>query len=278
MTKILDKAFRTYYHIDFTNRFKNIFINDKRFIGLAIGGSWIDGKMDEFSDLDFYIIANQNFRNLSFENKKILIEPLGELLNCYENTHDNRVMVCLYKTNSQLLHVDIKWTDANGFKDRVENPEILFERKKILSKIIEQFPPQGYPKPDLQLHENRFWTWMHYVLSKIGRGELFEAYHYLCDVRNYCLGPMLLILNNLPGRGMRRIEQINNEDLFLLDRGTPKKIENNELLEATLTTIEHYISTRNKIKNLDFIHADKAEKACLAYADQIRKIIQNEHN
>jgi hypothetical protein len=78
MTKILDKAFRTYYHIDFTNRFKNIFINDKRFIGLAIGGSWIDGKMDEFSDLDFYIIANQNFRNLSFENKKILL-PIEKL-------------------------------------------------------------------------------------------------------------------------------------------------------------------------------------------------------
>ena len=275
MTKILDKAFGTSYHYEFTSSLINTFEHDKRFIGLAVGGSWIDGKMDEFSDLDFYLITNQKNGNLSFENKKMLIEQLGDLLSCYENTHDNRVMVCLYKKNNHLLHVDIKWTDLDGFKDRVENPEILFEKKGILSDIIKQFPPQGYPRPDLQLHENRFWTWMHYILSKIGRGELFEAYYYLCNVRNYCLGPMLLILNNLPGRGMRRIEQINKEDLLLLDIGTPKKIEKNDIFDATLITIEHYILTRNKIKNSSFIHAEKAEKACLEYADLIRKTIHD---
>lgn len=273
MTKILDKAFGTTYHIDFTDNFKNKFIDDYRFVGLAIGGSWIGGNIDEFSDLDFYLITNPNNKNLSFEDKKLLIEPLGELLNCYENTHDDRVMVCLYKKNSQLLHVDIKWTDENGFKDRVENPEILFERETILSNIMQQYPSAGYPKPDLQLHENRFWTWMHYVLSKIGRGELFEAYHYLCDVRNYCLGPMLLTLHHLPGRGMRRIELIDKKDLKLLSTGTPKEIADRYLLEATLNTIEHYILTRNKIINPEFNPAKKAEVACLEYAEYIQKKI-----
>ena len=48
--------------------------------------------------------------------------------------------------------------------------------------------PAVYPSPDLQWIEDRFWVWVHYAATKIGRGELCEAVDFLEALRRFRLG------------------------------------------------------------------------------------------
>lgn len=173
-------------HLNFVKRVVSQIKTDDRFTGMALGGSWLDKRLDEFSDLDIYLIMADH-RTLSFIEKKKILGQWGKILCFYPDSNDKNVSVCLYNFKQQLLHVDCKWIDLIGFRKRVENQEIVIDKDGMLSKCLIDFPSEGYEIPDLELNEMRFWTWMHYVLAKIGRGEIFEACSYLCEVRSYCL-------------------------------------------------------------------------------------------
>ncbi len=47
-------------HRNLVEKAKNNLCNDPRFLGMAIGGSWINNKLDEYSDLDIYLILDDN--------------------------------------------------------------------------------------------------------------------------------------------------------------------------------------------------------------------------
>lgn len=61
---------------------------------------------------------------------------------------------------------------------------------------------------------DRFWTWIHYALLKVGRGEFMEAFDFLGYLRMVVLGPLVHLKNkNLP-RGVRKVEStILKQDL-----------------------------------------------------------------
>ncbi|WP_286862331.1 MULTISPECIES: hypothetical protein [Sphingobacterium] len=63
-----------------------------------------------------------------------------------------------------------------------------------------------FPVPDFQWIEDRFWTWMHYGLTKIGRGEYMEALDFMAYLRMAVFGPLLHIKNNNLPRGVRKVE------------------------------------------------------------------------
>jgi len=249
---------------------------DKRFTGMAIGGSWIDNKLDEFSDLDLYLIIDDAIA-LSFAEKKVILNGWGKLLSFYINGHDENVTVSLFDFAPNLLHVDCKWIPLEGFKKRVENPVVIFEKGNLLSKCIKDFPSLGYELPNFELDEMRFWTWMHYVFSKIGRGEIIEAYGYLCEVRNCCVGPMVLHKNDLIPRRMRYAENLPEADLEQIRKTLPLNCDARGCFDATMHLIELYKNTRDALVSSSFIKNDAAEIACLKYAENIKNIIRNEH-
>jgi hypothetical protein len=63
-----------------------------------------------------------------------------------------------------------------------------------------------YPEPDLQWIEDRFWAWVHYCATKIGRGELFEALDGLAFLRGQVLGPLALLAAGERAIGVRKLE------------------------------------------------------------------------
>src|SRR5690606_4243979 len=136
-----------------------------------------------------------------------------------EHVGEPRLLICLY--DNPLLHVDLKFVTLEEFHLRIETPTILFDRNGLLEKAINDSQAE-FPYPDYQWIEDRFWTWIHYALLKIGRGEYFEAYDFMGFLRMVVLGPLLHIKNgNLP-RGVRKIEsQIEREDLEKLKHTLP---------------------------------------------------------
>jgi predicted nucleotidyltransferase len=157
----------------FAQQATEILKNDESVIGLAVGGSWLSNEIDEFSDLDLILVTKEK---VSADKSEMLryANTLGDLISAFTGEHvgEPRVLICLY--DNPLLHVDIKFLTLDEFAIRIENPTLLIDSDHQLQNILDQ-TEANFPYPDYQWIEDRFWTWMHYVLLKIGRGEYLEA-------------------------------------------------------------------------------------------------------
>lgn len=192
-------------HKAFVDKAIEEFKKDSRILGVAAGGSYIAGAMDEFSDIDLVIaVAAAHFEQVMAERKDIA-GRLGTLLSAFTGEHvgEPRLLICLY--GPPLLHVDLKFVSENDFSHRVEDPAVLWERSGAISKNLKPGEAK-YPEPDMQWIEDRFWVWVHYVAGKIGRRELFEAIESLSFLRQNVLGPLILIKEGRLPRGVRKIE------------------------------------------------------------------------
>jgi hypothetical protein len=189
---------------DFAYRVKHILEKDDRILGVAVGGSWIAQQIDEFSDLDLVLVTKDKIAP-NKANMIAIAESLGDFLSGFTGEHvgEPRLLICLY--DNPLLHVDLKFVTLDEFKVRVETPFILLDKNGLLQQAIQDSEAQ-FPYPDYQWIEDRFWTWVHYALLKIGRGEYLEALDFLGFLRMVVLGSLLHIKNgNLP-RGVRKVE------------------------------------------------------------------------
>jgi hypothetical protein len=240
-------------------------------LGLALGGSFMEGCLDEFSDLDFHLVVADSHRDWPLEARCHLLASLGTMLCAYPNGHDARVLVSLYDCAPLLLHVDWKWISLQEFEQRVENPIVLFERASCLTEVMNR-TNWGYLLPDWAAAEPKFWTWMHYVLSKLGRGELLEAVDYLCEVRSSLVGPMILHKNGFSPRRMRRAEQLPPAEWQLLEGCIVWEHSPAACFKAIMGMIEVYCQVRQAL--CPSLEASPAQAACLNYAEYIRKRLQ----
>ena len=110
-------------------------------------------------------------------------------------------------STSQLVQVDFKYIQGAQFEKRVEQPDILVERKSRLSQIVQQ-TEGAYPRPKLDWLEAQFWRWIYYGLAKWRRGEYLEVADHLSFLRNQVLGPLVLWRFGQASRRVRRIEQL----------------------------------------------------------------------
>ncbi len=223
---------------EFAYRAKTILEPDDNVIGLAAAGSWLTNELDEFSDLDLILVTRQKIstdKNLMVEYAK----RLGNFLSGFTGEHvgEPRVLICLY--DSPLLHVDIKFLTLDEFHSRVETPALLLDKNGQLENALQNSEAR-YPYPDYQWIEDRFWTWIHYALLKVGRGEYLEAYDFLGFLRTTVLGPLLHIKNdNLP-RGVRKVEtELESDDFIKLKRTLPT-YDRQSLLDSLRSAVVLY--------------------------------------
>ncbi|MGV9988220.1 hypothetical protein [Streptomyces olivaceus] len=90
------------------------------------------------------------------------------------------------------------------FAERIEDPEILWDCDGLLASSLAQQPPAA-PSIDLQWIEDRFWVWVHYGVTKLGRGELFETIGFLAYLRDTVLGPLAVRRVGADPRGIRHL-------------------------------------------------------------------------
>lgn len=235
--------------------------------GLAVGGSWINNEMDDFSDLDLVLVTENK---ISTKDEMVAMAgKAGDLLSAFTGEHvgEPRLLICLY--NPPLLHVDIKFLTLEEFNERVEDPVIVLDKHGQLAKVVQQTIAQ-FPYPGYQWIEDRFWTWVHYALLKIGRGEYMEAYDFLGYLRMVVFGPLLHIKNdNLP-RGVRKVEtKLPSEDLKSLQLTLAVYSQ-----ASLVTAIEHAVALYRQLRNMVFsadIHNNTAaEEAVMKYLEEMK--------
>jgi hypothetical protein len=192
-------------HLTFVRRAIEVLSLDERLVGVAAAGSWADDAMDAFSDIDLVIAVETACVEDVTRDRKRIASTLGPLLVAFTGEHvgEPRLLICLF--GPAALHVDLKFVSIADAGKRVDEPVILWQRGNRLTQAFES-ARAVYPRPDGQWIEDRFWVWIHYMVTKIVRGELFEAIESLSFLRVNVLGPLALQQAGRRPAGVRRIE------------------------------------------------------------------------
>ena len=246
---------------------------DNEILGLALGGSWITNEIDEYSDVDMILVTKNK---IPPDEKKMIsyAKKFGDLLNGFTGEHvgEKRVLICLY--DNPLLHVDIKFLIPDELYNRVENPVVVWERDHIISKVIKD-SVFNFPSPNFQWIENRFWTWVHYVAAKIGRGELFEAHDAISFLRSNVIAPLLQIKNNNLPKALRKIEFIiSKDDLEKLKKTIPQ-YEVQSIIKSMEENIKLYIELRKDVYTENIKQNERIQQRSLDYFNEIKDRINN---
>ncbi len=241
---------------------------DDRVVGVAVGGSFLSGSMDEYSDLDLVIAVEPARVDSIMADRHDIAAALGPLLAAFTGEHvgEPRVLICLF--GPPLIHVDLKFMSLTDVADRVETPVVLWQRGTCMSTAM-QGTEAECPAPDLQWIEDRFWVWVHYGAGKIGRGEILEAHDLLAFLRARVLGPLALADSDARPCGVRKLESEAPRYLPEL-RNTIAAYDQGSCLEALETAANLYRKLRagptiNRIQR-----RSDAERAVMEYLDTIR--------
>jgi RimJ/RimL family protein N-acetyltransferase len=253
-------------HGAFLDRCESVLRADRRFVGVAAGGSYLTNAMDAFSDLDLVLAIEPAAYEDVMAERRSIAASLGSLLAAFTGEHvgEPRLLVCLY--GDPLLHVDLKFVALADAARRVEDPAILWERDGRLSAALAE-GRAAYPNPDPQWIDDRFWIWVHYVAGKIARGELFEALDGLAFLRGRVLGPLALERAGARPSGVRRIER-DAPDAARLLQATVAVYDPADSVRALRACIELYRALRPSC--VDAKSSAAAESAAVRYLGTVQ--------
>jgi hypothetical protein len=250
-------------HASFLERTLAVLAEDPRLFGIAAGGSFLARTMDEHSDIDLVIGVEPEAHEEVMRERMAIARKLGRLLAAFTGEHvgDARLVICLYA--DPLLHVDLKFLQPDELARRVEDPEVLFDRGGRMAAALAEGAAR-YPDPDLQWIEDRFWTWVHYTTSKIGRGELFESESGLAFLRDRVLGPLALLERGARPAGVRRIETHAPEFAAAME-ATLSAHDARAYAEALVAAVALYRGLRSRLATTGFVENCDAEAAVMAH-------------
>lgn len=251
----------------FLNNSISILKEDLRFLGIAVAGSWITGNTDKFSDLDLIVVCTSKAYQDVMIEKTTIAKSLGDLLAGFTGEHvgEPRLLICLY--NNPVIHVDLKFIKLSDLETRIENPFIVWERDHALSSKMAQTQPEHH-MPNLQWIEDRFWVWIHYAATKLGRGELFEVIDFLSYLRSQVLGPLSLSKHGQLPRGVRRLETLAIKDFNDFKKTIPS-YDKNSCLASINATINLYTKLREELDDGKLNRKTKAEQVSIKYLEQL---------
>jgi hypothetical protein len=240
---------------------------DDRFVGLAAGGSLLSSEVDEFSDLDLVPVVDPEHHTSVMAQRLDITASWGRQLAAFTGEHvgEPRLVICLYE--DPLLHVDFKFLTPPELGTRIEDPLVLWERTTDLTDAIGR-TESHHPMPDLRWIEDRFWVWVHYAATKLGRGELFEVLDFLSFLRSQVLGPLALVSAGHLPRGVRRLETYVPAFAESL-QATVATYDVKECGEAVRNCVRLYRELRDRLAPAEFMRRTAAEQASVAYLEEV---------
>ncbi|MET8006577.1 hypothetical protein [Nonomuraea glycinis] len=183
------------------------------------------------------VIDDEAFGSVMKE-RLALIGSWAALVAGFTGEHVGEPRLIITLVGPPLLHVDFKFVRASEFAVRVEDPDILWDRDGDLAGSLAEHPLAA-PQLDLQWIEDRFWIWVHYGATKLGRGELFEAMGFLSYLREAVLGALAAQRVDASPRGVRHLESIAPDEARDLRR-TLCGYDRHDAGQALLASVEIY--------------------------------------
>ncbi len=230
-------------HAAFVERLAAIAAQELRIEAVLVGGSYVLGGFDRFSDLDFTLVVAADAQAQMLATGQDFAANLGPLIGAFTGEHvgEPRLLVCLF--GPPLLHVDLKFITADDLGRLVERPAILFARDPAAITSRLDVAEIAWPNQPPEWFEARIWVWLHYAVVKLGRGEWLECLAMIGFLREQVLGPMLHRRAGRGQRGLRRIEQhgVDREGRLAATLANP---EPESLRDAILASMALYCDLR----------------------------------
>jgi predicted nucleotidyltransferase len=256
---------------EFLHKALNVIQQDENVLGVAVGGSWIESEIDRYSDLDLVIVTNEAIAP-DIEKMQNFAKKIGSHLHGFRGDHvgEKRLWIALYE--DPLLHVDLKFVTVSEFRHRVEDPTVVWEKGSILTTIIDE-TTASWPAFSYQQAEDRFWGWIHYSATKLGRGEYLETLGAIGLIRDTILGPLLLLKHGQLPRGVRKVEMnLPEEDLKKLYR-TVSLANREDLIHALEQSISLYRELREYVFPQETILHTKLENQVVNYVEEVKNVV-----
>lgn len=173
-------------HQDVLNRLVAACQIDERILAALIGGSYAQGKVDPYSDLDLFLITTDQDYEDFLVSKAAFLRLLGEPLFLEDFGTPNGCQVIF----SNGTEAEIYFYPEREFKDLYEGPhQVLLDKTGIL--IEQVFPFRGVdPVKQAALLRNQlgwFWHDLSHFIKAMGRGQLWFAYGELEILRQNCV-------------------------------------------------------------------------------------------
>jgi hypothetical protein len=231
---------------------------DRRLEGVAGAGSFATGRMDAHSDLDLVIVPVLDEADDVLRAGPELARRLGPMLASFPGDHigELQLLICLY--GPPILHVDLKFLSTDDLVHRTDDLRVVWDRHGRVRAALAS-GRAAEPPPRFQWMEDRFWVWVHFVVEKIARGELFEAIDGLTFVRARVLGPLLLSEAGAPLHGVRRIEMSAPGEVERLRRTVPA-YDRASCQAALHATVDLYTDLRERVMPATLARRTEAER------------------
>jgi len=151
----------------------------------------------------------------------------------------------------------------------VDDLAVLWEREGRVTRAL-QMGEASFPSPDPQWIEDRFWVWIHYGATKVGRGELFEAVDFLAFLRAQVLGPLMLLEAGAPPSGVRRVETVAVSRAGEL-RATVAPYDRAGCVRSLYAAADLYRSLRHSFGPGCVVPNQAAERTAIAYLNGVAR-------
>jgi len=239
---------------------------DARIAGVAVSGSLAHGHPDEYSDVDLVLAVEDDAFADVMEHRLELIASWTRLVVGFTGEHVGEPRLIITLVGPPLLHVDLKFVRLSDLGVRVDDPSVVWERDGRMSAAIAAAPASP-PSLDLQWIEDRFWVWIHYTATKLGRGELYDAIAAIGFLREVVLGPLACHLAGVTPRGVRHLETIAPEAALAL-QATVTDYNSDHAAAALQTCVELYRRWRDAT-GLAVTRHDQAEHLSVDYLEDV---------
>jgi predicted nucleotidyltransferase len=245
------------------SRLVEIARDDPRILAVVEGGSTARGESDGWSDLDVAVVCTDDGRPELVDESFDIASRLAPLLTSYSGDHIGlpRTRMCLF--GPPLLHVDLDFITVGELEEGVA----LWEREPGL--LARAAVPSGGFTVAPQWIEDRFWSWVHYLAAKIGRGAFLDCVDGLAYLRSMVFGPMVATQYGRRSQGVDRIELYASpvlvEELGRTLGGTTRQA----CLDAVHAAVELYQRLRNEQEAPGLVRRSGAEKASLDYLAEV---------
>jgi hypothetical protein len=244
-------------------------MRDPEIVGMALGGSFAGGHPDEYSDLDFKIVVEDEAFDRALDRRRALAESCGHVVAAFTGGHvgEERLLITLY---DDLLHVDFLVVRLSDLAEQNHGRpvHVLWERDGRLSAALPGEPAHD-PAADLEWMEARMWTWVWYTHSKILRGELYEAIDALNVVRGWVLFRLTALRAGEPTRGARFAEERIGDRAAEFARTAAGPLDREALLEALRASVRLYLEMADPL--LEHHGLEKAGEARVAVRDALER-------
>ncbi len=220
---------------------------DDRISGLWVVGSMATGNVDRYSDLDAYLLVDEENYDQIFSERSFFAEKIGDVLCSFEVEWPNCQLYGVILEN--FIEVDLCYCKPEQIE--IFGPhKILVDKKgnldELLSKHIVEFKTDI--KKKLTEHLDFAAYNLLHAINMLGRGEYWSSIRQIETLRKRIISLVGLRTNTDVEEEYRRLE-------LLIEK------ETNEALQETLCSYE-FESIAKAIQNAAFLFMHEARKTC----------------